>query len=439
MASRSENDVSNPAFQEDVYTPPRYTVDLSLPPEERYKHIAEDFREEIKALPSIFDEILKLVRFVPRPLLILASWLLLRRLYDPEEHREIKGISKVTAVPIYLLVAFNVLLDLFMGCTSGGARVNVDSGPSTTKMLHFRTLDWGMDPLRKVVVELNFVERAGGPVIATSITYFGYVGVLTGVRKGLSVSLNFRPTHDRSSLRKRVAFRFHQLMVLLGRRRSIASVLRQCLLPKDTSDLRKAPREIAEMLEPQKSTAAYLTFCDGKTTVCMDQDHKKARIDEASDFIFVVNHDYTDEQTQAIEELRRKHGTADEDYLSDRVMEEYKRQNKVTGQLTGALDLVEFSMVRKNCITSLWARDRLPISGKEGDGEFCVREVDVVKWLDESAELTNEETHYGVVMDPTEGKIVWLERYLEPLQFDTESGAAEAEAADGTLCRAHTL
>jgi hypothetical protein len=39
-----------------------------------------------------------------------------------------------------------------------------------------------MDPLRQVVVELEFVEKAGGPVIARSVTYIGFVGVLTGVR-----------------------------------------------------------------------------------------------------------------------------------------------------------------------------------------------------------------------------------------------------------------
>ncbi len=34
-----------------------------------------------------------------------------------------------------------------------------------TKMLHFRTLDWGMDALRKVIVHLDFVEKDGGHVI----------------------------------------------------------------------------------------------------------------------------------------------------------------------------------------------------------------------------------------------------------------------------------
>ncbi len=47
-------------------------------------------------------------------------------------------------------------------------------------MVHIRALDWGMDQLRDLVVELDFVRFEGGPIVATSLTYFGYVGVLTG-------------------------------------------------------------------------------------------------------------------------------------------------------------------------------------------------------------------------------------------------------------------
>lgn len=53
------------------------------------------------------------------------------------------------------------------------------------RMLHFRTLDWGMDELRSVIVVLEFV-RSDSPepekVIGRTITYAGFVGVLTGVR-----------------------------------------------------------------------------------------------------------------------------------------------------------------------------------------------------------------------------------------------------------------
>jgi hypothetical protein len=109
--------------------------------------------------------------------------MLLRRVYDREQMRELRGISKVAKVDMYLLVALNVLLDLLMGCTSGGAMIQ--DGHGDTRMMHFRVLDWSMDLLRDVVVELQYVEYENGPVVATSVTFLGFVGVLTGVRYAL--------------------------------------------------------------------------------------------------------------------------------------------------------------------------------------------------------------------------------------------------------------
>jgi hypothetical protein len=83
-----------------------------------------------------------------------------------------------------------------MGCTSGGVltkpdkRKEVESNPldeeeQAPRMMHFRTLDWGMDELRDVLVVLEFVKsKSETPkkVIARTVTYAGFVGVLTGVR-----------------------------------------------------------------------------------------------------------------------------------------------------------------------------------------------------------------------------------------------------------------
>jgi hypothetical protein len=108
---------------------------------------------------------------------------LLRRVYSKEETEELRGISEAAGVEMFLVVALNTFLDLFMGCTSGGVRTRDSDGDELeTRMLHFRTLDWGMDSLRRVLVNLEFVRSPGTEVIARSITYAGFVGVLTGVR-----------------------------------------------------------------------------------------------------------------------------------------------------------------------------------------------------------------------------------------------------------------
>jgi len=178
--SRVEVEVGEETSDNGSDIPPTYDIDLSLPPEERYVQLAKDFTSDIQELVGIFDEVLTLVRLpISSEHLKRVAKLFLRRVHDSEQQAELRGISKVTGVDMYLLVAFNVLLDLFMGCTSGGVRVT-DGPKKPTKMIHFRMLDWGMDALRNVVVQLNYVFN--GKVVARSVTYAGFVGVITGVR-----------------------------------------------------------------------------------------------------------------------------------------------------------------------------------------------------------------------------------------------------------------
>ncbi|KKA20118.1 hypothetical protein T310_5891 [Rasamsonia emersonii CBS 393.64] len=168
--------------------PPIYRIDLSLPPRERYVELSRLYRDELHSLTDLFDELVEaFLPNVPVKFIRGLARLALRRLFTTEETEEIRGISQAAGVDMYLLVAFNVLLDVLMGCTSGGVRVKAEDS-SHTKMLHFRTLDWGMDALRKLIVQLEYVSSPDtDEILATSITYVGFVGVLTAVRKGLSV------------------------------------------------------------------------------------------------------------------------------------------------------------------------------------------------------------------------------------------------------------
>jgi hypothetical protein len=223
---------------------------------------------------------------------------------------------------MYLLVAFNVLLDLLLGCTSGGVLVEEPMGQGTgwkeAKMLHFRTLDWGMDPLRQLVVKLDYVRKDGGEVVASTVGYFGCVGVLTGVRKGLSMSVNFRPYHHCSTLRKRIAFRRHQVAVLLGLRPSVSSVLRTYLLSdaaieenKEKKDRRERSGMCGTDLQPKKdsqdgtaisymrrvldelntssSTAAYMVFCTPDRVYSLEKDNRSAFIRSSHSLLTTYN------------------------------------------------------------------------------------------------------------------------------------------------------
>ena len=172
---------------DDPDSPPQYIIDLSLPPFERYVQLATDFKPLLESVTSLFDDVVRnFAPGIPISAVRFLSHCLLWRVHNKEETEELRGISKATGLKMYLLVAFNTFLDAMMGCTSGGVRTKVTK-KSQPRMLHFRTLDWGMDILRRLVVQLDFVRHPGGAVIATSISYAGFVGALTGVRSVSSI------------------------------------------------------------------------------------------------------------------------------------------------------------------------------------------------------------------------------------------------------------
>ncbi|KAF2968319.1 hypothetical protein GQX73_g5266 [Xylaria multiplex] len=168
---------------------PRFTIDLAKPPRERYDEVVQVFGSRMRSLVGLFDSVLSMfITFTwLRPIVIGLSKVCLRRVYDEEENEEIKGISAASGVPLYLLVALNNLLDCLLGCTSGAIPISpgrASQRTDETRLLHFRTLDWGMDELRDLLVVLEFVDSTSdnpNRVIARSITYAGFVGSLTMV------------------------------------------------------------------------------------------------------------------------------------------------------------------------------------------------------------------------------------------------------------------
>lgn len=362
---------------------PRYTIDLSLPPIERYKHVAKDFLPEIASLTTLFDEI------VPRPFFRKLASHVLRQLYSKEQTEELRGIQSVTNIGMHLLIAFNVLLDLMMGCTSGGVRVQGD------KMLHFRTLDWGMNPLRKIIVHLDYFKD--GNQVASCITYVGYVGVLTGVAKGLSVSLNFRPVHNASTWLAHFRFYLHHALVLFGFRPSISSVLRDILIPKSSTlpTLEKLRRE----LPSKASTAAYLIFCDGERTLTFEKDYDSAIVNSSSDFIVITNHDTAQEPAPGEQPLGDDAG----------------KENAV---LTGVFENMSMNAIvlessqRKRCMAQMWEKDTARSTKRVNvaDERPLVKTERVATWMDTSP-ITDALTHYAVIMDPSIGGFAWEKYY----------------------------
>ncbi|KAF2734345.1 hypothetical protein EJ04DRAFT_398278, partial [Polyplosphaeria fusca] len=389
-------------------SPPVYIINLSLPPELRYVQVAKDHFDLITSLTVQFDELVERAG-LPKALMHFLARTFLRRLHSNEQTRELRGIQNVTGVPMYLLVAYNVLLDLLMGCTSGGVTVREPcSGGGRgklgrKKMMHFRMLDWDMDPLRQAVVQFDFTARKGGPVIARVINYVGYVGVLTGVRVGLSASLNFRPYKNNLETEfKRVWMRsfWHILLVLTGFRPSISSRLRDLFIPRTRHQglfgrISRAAMpsqnltDVAQDFSSMKSSSCYLVFCDGSETLLLEKDHNTAKAMRSDSFIAVTNHDVSYDDAATVE--AKQIAVASTSLLG-----------------TGMEEILAESAGRKEVLTRKWTRHAHK-SRSRASG-LWLKVEDVQEWISEYP-VTNEQTHFATIMDPTEGNIVWTRRY----------------------------
>ncbi|KAF9451151.1 hypothetical protein P691DRAFT_808635 [Macrolepiota fuliginosa MF-IS2] len=373
---------------------PVYSIDLSLPPEERYKVICKDYKKEIAQLVLLYDEVLQITPY-PRLYGFLARHLL-KRVFSEEETREIRGISHVTGVPLNLVIAFNTFLDLFSGCTSGGARVS-DAGSDRRRMgiVHFRGLDWDMESLRKMIISVEYMR--GGEVIARGVTYAGYVGVLTGVRLGLSMSMNYR-TRLGSSHRM-YKHRWHQFLVLLGIRPSIPSHLRSLLLSDSPPP---TLTNIRSLMSKTPTSPCYLTFCTPDEVMVIESDLADPIIEASSSFLTVTNND-------------RRMESWDSSKWAQLVEEDEKSTH--TDQL-GISGILKDSIERRTCVEQFWEADsasNVASSRIKRRSSPHVEVADVQNWM-QSYPICNEATHFSCIMDPSVvgGRIIWLKSYLEP-------------------------
>lgn len=211
------------------------------------------------------------------------------------------------------------------------------------------------------------------------------------------MSLNFRPVHNDSSFLGQLRFRTTQIMVLLGYKPSVSSILREILLRPTAPGL----EAIANQIQRTRSTAAYLIFSDGDETMVLEKDYRTALKRLRRDFIVVTNHDRADENQDPEQQKVYDHAS----------------------NLIGLGTLPE-STGRKLCIYTKWREAVARAVGNaeinqvadvdDEDSGVSVKKADIVDWLC-IWPVSNECTHYAVVMDPKKGSVVWLKRYLEPL------------------------
>ncbi|KAK2049130.1 hypothetical protein LZ31DRAFT_581920 [Colletotrichum somersetense] len=395
---------------------------MGKPAEERYIQLAKEFAHRIRSVSPLFNEVIaSLFGRKLAGVIKFASRHALRRVFDEEQTKEIKSIAAVAKIGTHLLMSLNLFLDLMLGCTSGAVLVRPKTGhwdgqDTKDRLMHFRTLD------RKEDID---------EVIVTSVSYAGFVGCLTGVRKGLSLSLNFRPTHDctLTSLTK------HQLLVLLGRREAVPSILRRILLNNDLhcSSLEvpvqrgptanKSEQILLSITDAAKkfihlpTSPCYITLCDGFKVVGILKDLYTGKAKASSLFQVQCNHD-------------PDHGTCCGHKANSSPSEAAQTM------LIGDDDWLDESETRQQALESKWLRHLAAVTKEAGvelkgqgnglcldthtpadfDTDTEVPGVDeamLQQWV-KTYPTTNDYTHFACIMDPASGTIRWISRDSEP-------------------------
>mmetsp|Transcript_7816 Transcript_7816/g.13173 ORF Transcript_7816/g.13173 Transcript_7816/m.13173 type:complete len:415 (+) Transcript_7816:41-1285(+) len=197
----------------DYESMPKAIIDLDMPPADRWTALATEYKDAVNNMVNEFVEHLKNFPGNKWEEFLLYTETQQDMLLDrmPSSYGdEIRGIQVATGLPMSSLLAFNLGYEIMGFCTS------VTAQDSTGHMFHGRNLDFGLflgfntsagpnenfqwtntDLLRQTTVVTDF--QRDGKVVYSSVSYVGYVGLLTGVRKGgvtVSVDTRFDDNYD---------------------------------------------------------------------------------------------------------------------------------------------------------------------------------------------------------------------------------------------------
>lgn len=174
---------------------PEVVVDLDDPPELRWARILAPRRAVVKNLVNAVIAHLPYATQLNSTLiklLLAADADVVMRRFPPDFASEIRGVAKITGVPLGFLFVLNMAYELMGLCTSLVAQ------DSQGVVWHARNLDFGLfmgtdpqrhvwaltQPLRDALLNVRFVRR--GQPLFTATTYCGFVGVHSGMRHASS-------------------------------------------------------------------------------------------------------------------------------------------------------------------------------------------------------------------------------------------------------------
>ncbi len=161
-----------------------YKINLDQPPESRWNEVVTIYKSDILNALKNTEEMLNgsYYYWAAHNFFSLLSNLGLV-LYS----KELEGIAKTLDISVGQVALLQLAYEFCTCCTS---IITKENG----KVYHFRTMDWDMNFLKPLTINVEFM-RDGEPIFRGT-TWPGYVGILTGMKKNYSVSINYRRLND---------------------------------------------------------------------------------------------------------------------------------------------------------------------------------------------------------------------------------------------------
>ena len=261
-----------------------YIINLDDPPEKRWKQVINDHKEHFPKVEREIDFLLGSVGAMGGLSKTLVN--LFASLGKVLYKKELKSISDMTNIPLSKLILMQICYEMCAACTSV-----VIQGKD--RNYHFRTMDWEMDFLRDLTINVTFMKDSKELYQAT--TWAGYVGIATGLNKKYSLALNYRRSDGTL---------FGNVMRAIRMKWPVGYMIRD-IFEKNLSkkDTYKA------LMSYKLISPCYITFCpsigDAKVII---RDHDKTvslKLTDKTGYLIQTNHDELESQVNIMWSFER--------------------------------------------------------------------------------------------------------------------------------------
>ncbi|XP_062575232.1 N-acylethanolamine-hydrolyzing acid amidase-like [Saccostrea cucullata] len=174
-------------YPDNMTTPPKYTINLDLPEEERWIKVSKDHKEIVPDVYNVFMSFLGKFPFANLTVKAIEAVAADIDNYLPKPYAgEMRGIAKALNMDLGGIVGMNILYDVTAFCTS------IVTQDASGQIWHSRNLDYSfVDMLRNITIQVDFIKN--NQTVYSGVTYAGYVGLITGMRpKAFTMTLDER-------------------------------------------------------------------------------------------------------------------------------------------------------------------------------------------------------------------------------------------------------